>query len=514
MRIHRGFHPSVDDRIKRMHDQKLAMPFRGAVFAKVFAPDANSERVNVETVTGETKSAFSYPFASANAWIRGQPEETTTMISLIGGDTKDIQPVGYYDPTKAALAETYSTLTRGARQNPASPIPNRTLAYRVLSPGEIDMGSRYAQTFMGMRDVHQSRGGLSHQTMTSLYTRMETPLLYVEGAAHQVQANLNDEMRFGTVRRAVPNVSSATMPSLVRGPLIVGAAAADPTAAVQPPFAKEWSVLLDWPGEPGKLIDHRQGIVVEDDGRLAFMSQTQKRLRSRHRWFTTAGFAGGIQFTSNEIDEAGNILFETSQDATSGIAMSVPTGNIQIKVGGDNLGGQVGGRFNVTASHDMQFNTAQRYSLVADSGFRINTPQRGEIKADVGLGIKSDGIINIDARPPQGITLGNRDKTKYPVLVAHPDYLSTLGSYYSAHTAYAGAAQAYAAAANAAWTAVGSVLGIIDPSGVLLGLCTSASAAAQSMSGAAQTLNQALGQHQPKLTRMPAGFISEKTVSM
>jgi len=514
VKISRGFHSSINNRNKREHDQMLTMPYRGAVFARVFAQDSDTERVSVDTLTGQTKTAFSYPFASTNAWIRGQPEAATQMISIIGADTKDIQPIAYYDPSKSAAAGAYTTVARGVRSNPGSAVLTKGLAYRVLAPGEIDIGSRYAQNFFGMVDVNQQRGGLSHLTMTSLYSRMETPLLYVEGPAHVVSANLNDEIRYGTVRRSVSGASNHTMPSL-----ILGGSSQDTTSLLDPlasqPFAKEYTVTLDWAGTPNKLLDHRQGIVTDDDGKFPRSAQTQKFLRARYRWFTASGFGSNLQFTTSEIDEAGNTVFETSPDATDGLAMRIPSGSIQIKIGGDPVNGGSGGKLNVQTSNDIQFTSANRYSLVAQKGFRINAPQgaRGVIDADGGLGIKSSGVINIDTPQMQGITLGNRERTKYPVLVAHPEYLSTLNNYFSAQSGLSGTLATYGSSAAQAWAAVGGVIGLIDPSGVVLGLCTAAGAAAGQLAAQAPQVGVAVGQHLPRMVQMPAGYISSKTVS-
>jgi filamentous hemagglutinin family protein len=508
MRVSRGFHDSVNDRVDRVHAVKDTMPFRGTMFAKVFSPDGSTERVNVETVTGEKLTSFAYPFSSPNAWMRGQPENTTTMISIIGADTKDILPVGYYDPQKAAVAATYQTLAAGVRQNPDSIVGNNAVSYRTLDPGEIDLGSRGAQAFFGMRDVAQMRGGLSHHTMTSLYTRMETPLLRIEGPGHVLSGNLNDEVRFGTVRRSVANESNPTLPSLVIGD---GQRRFDaPGSPLAPLFAKEWAVLLDWHGDPAKLIDHRQGIVTDDDGSFPKGGPNRKPLRARYRWFTTAGVPGSLNFTTTEIDEGGNVLFETSADATDGVGVLVPDGDFHMKVG-DTRNGQ----FSVVTQGDAQLVTeaGSRFAIVADGGFRINTPDKGEVFAKSGMRIASDGIINIDAKPGSGIALGKREKQKYPILVAHPDYLSTYNSVMSSINALASAIQTYAGNIAGALPSIGADLMIIDQSGVTMGLCNSAASSASTMASAAGQVPSAIGQHLPKLAKMPSGFVSAKTVS-
>jgi hypothetical protein len=507
-RIERGFHDSVNDRGDRAYATRNTMPYRGAIFAKVTSPDGDSERVTIDTLTGDKKTSFVYPFSTPNAWIRGQPENGTTMIAMVGADTKDIQPMGYFDPTKSGVARTYRSLVAGVRQNPSSTIPNRATAYRTLAPGEIDLASNHAQAFFGMRDVAQVRGGLSHHTMTSLYTKMQTPMLQVEGPHHVLSGNLQDELRYGTVRRSKTGSSNPTLPELIKGDGVRRfTAPGDPLA---PLFAKEFSVLVDWLGDPAKLIDHRQGIVTDDDGTFPKGGPRRKPLRARYQWFTTAGLPGTLNYSTAELDEGGNVLFQTSQDATDGVAIAIPDGDFVM-----NVGETRGGQWSVTATGDSQINVKQgaRFAIVADGGFRINTPQRGEIKADQGLGLKSDGIINIDAAPASGITLGKRSGTKYPVLVAHPEYLSTLSSYYSSQSSLSSSLATAAGNAAAAWSAVGPLLMLLDPSGTVMGTCLSAAAGMTTVASTAPTVATAIGQHLPKLARMPSGFVSAKTVS-
>ena len=508
MRVPRGFHSSVEDRVGRTYDERETLPYRGVTFAKVSSPDSDSERVTVSTSTGEKQaSPFVYPFSSANAWMRGQPENTTTMLSIIGAESKDILPVGYFDPTKSAVAATYRSLAAGVRQIPGSVVPNKARAYRTLSPGELDIASNYAQAYFGMRDVAQLRGGLSHLALQSMFTRMETPLLLVEGPAHVVNRNLIDEIRFGTVRRDPIDLGKPSIPILVRGDGVRRFDA--PGSALSPVFAKEFTVTVDWMGEPGKLIDHRQGIVTDDDGSFPDGGPKRKPMRARYRWFTN-GVPGALNFTTTEIDEKGNLLFQTSSDAADGVVVSIPDGDFNMKVGDAR-----GGTFNIVCQKDAQIVTEQggRFAIVADGGFRINTPKKGEIVATNGIGLKSDGIINIDAAPGSGITLGKRSGTKYPVLVAHPDYLSTLNNYYSSQSSLSSSLATAAGQAAAAWSAVGPLLMLLDPSGTVMGTCLSAASGMTTVAGTAPSVATAIGQHLPKLSRMPSGFVSAKTVS-
>jgi hypothetical protein len=505
LRIPTGFHYSVEDRVSRVHGMKTDLPFRGAFFARVVTGEGDSERVKVETAAGSKVSAFAYPFASSNAWIRGQPEPTTTMISIIGGDTNDIQPVGYFDPAKSGAAAVYRNLASAIRQQPSEDVGTKILPYRSLSPGELDIGSLFSQIYMGKQDVFQARGGLSHLVMDSLRSQAETPMFVIKGHAHQLDSSgsLSDEIRFGTVRRTIPNVSTPTQQTLVRG---TGLNTRDASAGQ--PFAKELTTILSWFGVPGKLLDHRQGIVIEDDGSPAISAQTSKPLRARLQWHTTNGFS------TVEIDEAGNTLLETSSDATEGLVVSVPDGDLSISTGSSSgLPGAGGGKFQLKASREINIATDGRSSWVSKDGFVVQTQSRGEIKTGRSLGLKSQGNVNIETPVPLGVKIGDPNKDKHPILVAHPEYISTLTNYFSAQTVMASNLQTYGSNAAQAWSAVGPLTMLLDPSGTVMGLCLAAAAAAGTVAAAGTQVNTAVTQHLPRLNPMPSGFISQKVVS-
>lgn len=499
MKIDRGFHFSVEARANRVNQRRTDRPYMGGVFAKVVNGATDSERVKVTSVVGDRVINFAYPFSSTNAWIRGQPEATTTMLAVIGGDTGDLQPISYYDPLKSGAASAYAATAAGIRQNPAGSVDGRTQPYRVLNSGEIDSASEFAQTFMGLRDVHQSRGGLSHQTLTSLYASFETPLYTIKGHAHQTGAALKDETRYGTVRRSVPGTSSPTQPSLIIIPTAVNFR--DPTAPV---FAKEWTVILDWFGNAlqPKLIDHRQGHVYEDNGQGAVSTQTGKPLRGRFQWFTLASN------TNVQIDDNGNFVVNTALEATDGGVVNIETGNFLLSAL-QKLTFQ-------SKINDIEMSTGPLSRFVVSSGvggFRIGTPGRGEIDAITGVEIKSLGQISINTPTPLGISLGVPGTPKYPVLVANPTYLSTHSAWLAAEATNLGMLSAYGAAAAAAWAAIGPLTVALDPTGTVASLCLSAGAAALALAPASAAANTALGAYIPTLTPMPGGNISMRTIS-
>ena len=500
MKLDRGFHFSVEARAGRMNANRANKPYTGAIFAKVLNSYGDTERAVVSSVVGDKTINFSYPFASASGWIRGQPEPTTTMVAVIGGDTGDLQPIGYYDPLKSAAASFYATVAAGIRQTGSTggTVPTTVQPYRVLNPGEIDSGSEFAQTFMGLRDGHQSRGGLSHTTMTSLYTSVETPLYTIKGPGHQTGPVLKDETRFGTVRRAVPGTSTSTQPGLVKK---AGINVRDSTAPV---FAKEHTVVLDWFGNvlQSKLIDHRQGHVYEDAGQAAISGRNGKNLRARFQWFTLASN------TNAEIDENGNFVVTTAAEATDGGVVNIATGNFLMNAL-QKLTFQ-------SKTNDIEFSTGplSRFVVSAGSaGVRIATPGRYEVDATTSVGINSLGQISLNTPTPSGISLGVPGGVKYPVLVANKTYLTTHEGWLTAEGAMLGMLQAYATAAAAAWGAVGPLMIALDPTGSVSALCAAAGSAAFALSPTVSAANAALGLYVPTLTPMPGGYVSMRTVS-
>lgn len=495
MPLPKGFGWSVDARGQRNQDHRENMPYRGAFLTKVLAP-ADNERVQIDGHLGRKTISYAYPFVSTNAWIRGQPETATTMLSILGSDTNDLQPIGYYDPAKSGAATRYDAVANELRVAPTSAVP-KILPYRSITPGDLDMGSNFAHQFLGLQDVYQARGGLSHFAMTSQKAVVESPQFEVHGPGHRTAAFLNDEIRFGTVRRVTATSGSATAPSLVRSSQL---SSRSPTKFA---FAKEHALTIGSYGfSPlgGKLVDHRQGNVVEDDGRLARSAQTQQELRARFRWFSL------LSETKAEIDQSGNWSLTTSGDGFDGGSVDIPAGRFGLKVGQN---------VDMQSNLDFKINVAAgRFCTSANLGFDVYTRAFGDVSAEAGLAMSSIGIVNINSNVPAGgIQFGGGILPMYPVLIANPTYISTLTGYLGAETTFAGSAGAYAAAASGAWAALSGVAAILDPTMTLAMLCGAAGSAAAAMIPAATAVTAAVGAHVPTISPNPAGFQSLKTIS-
>jgi hypothetical protein len=500
MPLPKGFHWSVEARENRVSSARQTMPYRGAVFSTIES-SADDERVAVRTgPLGRKIINFAYPFASANAWIRGQPEVSTTMLTIIGADSNDLQPVGYFDATKASSAVTYRGVVADLKNTPQADVPD-VLPYRNLTPGDVDIASNYSQAFLGLKDVFQARGGLSHLNMTSNGAELETSLLRVHGPQHRTLAALNDETRFGAVRRAKAP-GTATNPALIRGN------AASLTATGSVAFAKEHSVVLNWKTltNGGRLIDHRQGIVVEDNGDLAKSSVTQQELRARFRWFST-GVPVSIEETKAEIDNSGNWYIRTSKEALVGGRIEIESGSLAV------VAGQ---KMSLDATSDVQLTSSTgRLTASANTGFTITTKARGEVNADQSLLLRTTGVLGVKTDLANGVQIGSYTvgMPMHPILLGNPAYLQSYSGWLGAESAFNGLLGAYGTAAAAAWTAIGPLTMLIDPTGSVASLCLAAAASASAMAASAPVVTGRIASHMPTLGSNPTGFLSTKTLS-
>lgn len=255
--------------------------------------------------------------------------------------------------------------------------------------------------------------------------------------------------------------------------------------------------MVNWLGLPNKLIDHRQGIVVDDNGVPVTQSKTSKTLRSYHRWFTTLGE------TKHEVDEAGNWAMTTGLESLEGGFIDVPFGHMRFKTGQT---------FDVDAFGDIKLRSKARLDSDSMLGFKVSTPLAGEVSATATLAAKSTGPITIETPTPFGVMIG-MSPIKYPVLVANPTYMSTLMATWGGVGAEAAVTAAHAATAAAAWAAMAVIAAALDPSGTLSAVCGSAAATATALAAASTTTGTLVSAHLPTLSPMPAGCVSIRTIS-
>lgn len=441
-----GPHWSVVSHKRSQTSEHVNLPFRGTVFTKVLSSDPETEKVKVASIVGDHNkpTEFAYAFNSRTGWIRGQPEDGTTMLSVIGADSKEVHAVSYYDPTKSGSVREYVNAANTIRSSPTSP-PAKTLGYRPIAPSEVDLASKFAQLFLGYRHHFSARGGLSHLLLSNSSAVVETAQLRVHGPHHVDNEVLNDEIRFGVVRRVTPNTTPST-PALIReGGVVAGLAG---VVGGAPPFAKEVSVVLNGRGSPTKLLDHRQGHVIDDRGQPVLHSETRKRLRAIFRWGTESGY------TTTEIDEDGNWQMTTPRSAGVGGLVKIPYGHFQMSVGRG---------MKYTANNDVVFETSQAYRSKSAMGFFIHSQGTGEVKAQSKLDLLSSGLLTIKSDTPAGIHMGRG--TKSPILLATPDFVTSYTELMNRLAAWAGAVTA--AMVPLAVASLGTSAGAISQGGSL-----------------------------------------------
>jgi hypothetical protein len=481
----KGYSSSVLKTNWKYAQERSELPFRGAVFSKVTSVSANQEEVSLDGSVGEQANAsFAYPFATRQSWIRGMPEPGTTILSVIGADSKVMQPIGYVEPLKKGDVLRYNDLAFVLRNDlPLEAIP-QIIPYRNIQAAEIDAGSRFAQSFLGMDDANQQRGGLTHWLLTSQKAELDTALFIVNGAHHAVGLKLNDEARFGTVRRAKSDTFS-TLPDLVK---------------IQDQYAKESTQILTWKGTPNTLIDHRAGNVVEDDGTTATSTTTGINLRARYQFYTF------FDKTEATVDELGHFNLLVSSDATG-------TNQVNFLQSGLLLSAQT--KVVLRSGDNFSISTRKTFNMDASTGFRIATPQTGNVSADSGLTLKSNSFVKLNTPVNLGVkvTSGLEPSFAFPVLVANPTYIETLNSFYGRLTAMMSQIINYGASTASSWSAVAAVVSILDPSGTTSSLCLKSGVTGAALASEAGLSSAALASHLATLTQNPGGFISVRTES-
>ena len=186
--------------------------------------------------------------------------------------------------------------------------------YRPLQPGELEISSKgLAQAYMSERPILDERAGIIKRWMNQdeLESGAKAPLH--RRVLHHNRSNaIGDEERFGTVKR--PASGSNTETQFFR----VGTG-----------FAKEHlRILSTGIASPAKLIDVREGNVMDDSGKIIRSGDTGKPLRHLGRYFTSAG-----QTCNTSIDEDGNVVVSAPFTAQVGGIAKFPAGDLQIQVG-------------------------------------------------------------------------------------------------------------------------------------------------------------------------------------
>lgn len=162
--------------------------------------------------------------------------------------------------------------------------------------------------------------------------------LHVRNLHLHVSGELGDEERFGVVQR--PDRASTFKTKFISADRAIDPALAASVAAtaatsgvvVDPgPFAKEHTRILKTGSLfPPKLLDVREGDVVDDQGNVVNLSTTNAPLRYKGEWFMD-GAQAGVFFVG--IDKSGNFAVNLPQEAEAGGEMIIPSGDLLITIG-------------------------------------------------------------------------------------------------------------------------------------------------------------------------------------
>ncbi len=324
-------------------------PFVGVVTSS----NPKTEVLNVSHAYGNQAVRTIHPYVGTNHWHRIGPDTGQRVMLQVRMDSKETSALGYVgadvrDQTPARRIERYEQ--------------GKDL-YRPMNIGEQEItSSGVAQAFFSRRPALEVRGGMVRGWHDQ--DKMEAG---ARAVTHVRQLHLNefavtgDEERFGGVTR--PDTGGSGKSTVWRkivdapaGPTIPGASsvnvseASDPeallesaasTTATEP--AKELLYVLK--SGSGILIDHREGHVIDDEGKL-IGGKFGKKLRYRKKIYgqlsasdqsglgTAAASAGtGSDTYEEQVDEDGNLYIGLPQTATEGIKFEIPAGKFTLKSG-------------------------------------------------------------------------------------------------------------------------------------------------------------------------------------
>jgi hypothetical protein len=318
------------NRLRQRRNQKNQGFVEGAVFQGVISGDHDSlnEQVGVAYHAGERKMQTLHPYVGADSWIRVGAEAGQPVLAAQRPDSTVPELLAYAAVDQKVRTDTYQ---------------DGVGLYRPLQPGEIEIHSKgTAQAYYGRRPRCEHRAGIVRSWLDQdrLESGARAPL-HVRQCHLQKGGSLGDEERFGVVARP----SAGTTVSKVKqeyvkadrviDPVLAASVAASALAAgivAEPgPWAKEHTRIL-YSGAllPEKLLDIREGDVIDDSGSVVNLSSSGQPLRYKGEWFTE-GLLGGAFFIG--IDKDGNFTVSAPDDASVGGDITIPSGDLILTLG-------------------------------------------------------------------------------------------------------------------------------------------------------------------------------------
>jgi hypothetical protein len=255
-----------------------------------------------------------HPFLGINNWHRSVPEAGIGVVLSQRGDSQEPEATGYY---RKRLNDAPSN-SSGTDVDPRiSDYEEGVGVYRTLQPGEQEISSvGLAQSYWANRPILEQRGGVARNWLDQ--DRMEAgqkapthSRLLHKHESH----NVNNMERFGVVKR--PRSGSRIYEDYVPNPLI-------PLG-----YAKEYMRVVgsDLPF-PDRLIDQREGHVIEDDKSPASSQDSGDLLRYRKQFYTKLG-----DKLESGVDQSGNWYVKHPLEALTGGFLDVPAGSLRVNLG-------------------------------------------------------------------------------------------------------------------------------------------------------------------------------------
>jgi hypothetical protein len=318
------------NRLRQRRDQKNQKFADGSVFQGVITGDHDSlnEQVGVAYHAGERKMQSLHPYIGADSWIRVGAEAGQPVLAAQRPDSAVPELLAYGSVDQKARADTYQSGVG---------------LYRPLQPGEVEIHSKgTAQAYFSRRPRCEHRAGIVRSWLDQdrLESGARAPV-HVRQGHLQRGGTIGDEERFGVVARpsAGTTVSKVSQQYIkadrIIDPILGASVAASAVAAgvvVEPgPWAKEHlRILYSGAVVPEKLIDIREGDVIDDSGSVVNLSSSGQPLRFKGEWFTE-GLLGGAFFVG--IDKDGNFSVAAPDDASVGGDVTIPSGDLILTLG-------------------------------------------------------------------------------------------------------------------------------------------------------------------------------------
>lgn len=313
------------NRLRQRRKQKNLDFAKGAVFLGVVTidHDGNDEKVGVSYHAGQATMQTLHPYLGADSWIRTGAEAGQPVLAAQRPDSEAPELLAYLGQDNHLRVEGYNAGVG---------------LYRPLAPGEIEVHSKgVAQSHYSRRPVLEQRGGIIRswldQDRLESGARSPTHVRHLHG---KLCDRMGDEERFGVVTRPTSPtdtkyVRSGRIIDPIFGANFIGSALAAGIVAEPGPWAKEHTrILLTGALQPEKLIDIREGDVIDDSGEVMNLSKSGKPLRFKGEWFTE-GLLGGAFYVG--IDRDGNFSIAAPDDASAGGDIAVPAGDLTFQLG-------------------------------------------------------------------------------------------------------------------------------------------------------------------------------------